>query len=352
MNTSVKTCPLPLITFAILVAAGCDAEEPISLLDVEVPIEEATTGEVDPLEIDEATEEALALDSLVESVEPDPVADFPMDELDLKAENDPSELNPLGYWSWGTPGNNGGRYYLGSAANRTCFLQGVTGELQSAANASSARAGVYIDGNTNQWYIETRAGTPEFWGDGGSGVMAHVTCIPNTSNRQIISWVGNSQNGSNTLYSFAEDHGNTRCFMTAVSGTVGWASANSYARLRRGTRNGQPTWELGGNLLTEIDGDSGGGAAAVCVDVNFQVTGTYSWNSSTQNSTQLTSTTSGVTCAVHRLSGNFAANPYGWNDGTRIYPVSYSSGDRWHVSATTSKRIAGECYQNMTFSWP
>jgi len=345
----------PLLAACVLLSAACDTEEarPLELVDVIDDIDGATTGEVEPLAVDPEIEDQLELVSVVEF--PDPDADVDFGEFELAAELDPREASPLGYWSWGTPGNNGQRLYLGSASNRTCFLQGITGELESAQNSASARAGVYIDNSNNQWYIETKAGVPEFWGEGGDGVMAHATCIPNTTNRQFISWVGNSSSGSNTLYAFAEDHGNTRCFLSAVSGTTGWASGSAWAGLRPGTRDGEPTWELGGNLIEEADGSSGGGAAAVCVDISFQSTGSYSWQaSSTASAGQLTSSTVGQTCAIHSLTGNFAANTYGWSDGVRIFPSSSSSGDRWYLFGTLSKKVTGECYKNFSFwpSWP
>ncbi len=344
-----------LFAASLLALAGCDSEDSVSLelVDLVEDIDGETTGAFEPVEVDDAIDDELELVSLVEF----PPEDEPVDvgEFDLTADVDPQGASPLGYWSWGTSGNNGNRLYLGSASNRTCFLQGVTGELQSAQNGPQARAGVYIDDSNNQWFIETKAGIPEFWGDGGDGVMAHVTCIPNTTNRQEIVWGGNSINGSNTLYSFAEDHGNTRCFLTAVNGTTGWASNTAWAGLRRGFRNGEPTWELSGNLIKETDGDAGGGAAAVCVDISFQQTSAYNWQaSSSASAAQLTSTTAGTTCAIHSLTGNFAANPLGWSDGVRIFPFSTSSGDRWHIIGSTSKKAIGECYKNFTFwpSWP
>lgn len=317
----------------------------------ELPSDGPTTGAVEPAPpADEDGAELEPLADLSDS-ELEPYDPGRLPPLDIAAPIDPKLVSAQGYWSWGTSGNNGVRYYLGSAANRTCFLQGVTGELQSAPGLTSAGAYVRIDQSLNQWYIETDAGVAESWGDGGSGVMAHVSCIGSTANREFIHWPGNSSSGSNTLYANAPRNANTRCFLSAVWGTVGWSSPNSWAGLRKATGvNGGDIWQLEGNLLKEQDGSSGGGAEAYCVDISNQIVSPYSWSAPVVVGGELlTSSTYATTCAVQRLGGNLASNPYGWWDGVRVYPRSSSGGDQWWLEGFASKHIGGECYRTPTF---
>lgn len=304
----------------------------------------------------------------MEEEQAEPLVEFPDEpndggNLGFSAGTDVQRVGALGYYSWGSTGNSG-RLSLGSADTRTCFLQGITGELQSVAGQDPARAGVYLDEVTNEWYVETRSGVSESNGDGGAGIMAHVTCIPNTTNRQQIVWVGNSSNGSNTAHSFAEDHGNTRCFLSSVSGTVGWGSPWSRAGLYPGSRNGQPTIELRGSLTTEQDGTSGGSASAYCVDISFQTESDWSASGPTTQGNiasvwPLTNTTAGVTCGISRLQGNYASLSSGsiWNDGVQIFPVATpGGGERWNMAIFRNKRAYGTCYRNWTFTpghhWP
>jgi len=72
-------------------------------------------------------------------------------------------ISTLGYAWWGTPGNNGAAHDLGSDADRTCFLQGVTGSLKGAFFGDIAR--VEVVQRDGRWWLQTKAGT-------GTGAIA------------------------------------------------------------------------------------------------------------------------------------------------------------------------------------
>ncbi len=304
-----------------------DAEEIEAFTD---PLDGATTGEVDL----------------------DPVPEEPGDGEGpggFRAPIDPMSASTTGYWSWGTPGNVGPRLSLGSDGTKTCFLQGVTGELSSKRYGLPARASVYRE--NGQWWVETDAGLPEIWGYGGSGVMAHVACIPYVSNRRELHWSGqNVDNEYGDAIAYLDDTGTTRCFMTEVRGTNGWFQPTSHVELEHkmmayGGSGLFLGWQLDG-VLTPSAGAAGGSASAVCVDIPNQQVIDYSLSSGDTVSGVRAAPKPGTVCAVHRLEGRFGNNDeYGWDDGARVYPSSWFGNDNWNVIGTSSKSISGECYK-------
>lgn len=253
----------------------------------------------------------------------------------------------MGYASWGTPGNTGSPLDLGPDTDRTCFLQGVTGELQGAQYGTPASVRVFQ--NAGRWWLQTKAGN-------GSGVMGHATCIPTTNRRQYLSWSGNT--GSGTAYSvnkrwLPQDAvtGITECFLTEVSATVGFSSPDSFVTLNKERiwwgGVGFDTWTLSGNMMRQQDNSAGGHAKAVCVDL-WNTIDDYSWQSAS-GSSGITSAaiapTSTHTCSITKLVGNFASNPQGWNDGVKLFIEN----GNWKVFSSTGKRIEGSCYGYITF---
>ena len=320
--TNYSFSPSARILLAVLtfIAVGCDAP-------------------VDADDIDDADTDSLEdTDTLSDDLDPPSLdGDFAVDE-DL----DPVEIGAWGYWSWGTPGNLGVPLDLGPDNDRTCFLQGVSGQIRApqwTAPASQSRVRVYRQGG--RWWLQTLAGD-------GAGAMGHATCIPVTTNRRSFSWGGNTGNGfgASENKNWITANANTQCFLTEVRGNVGWGSPSSFTRLARETLwlNGTPTstWTLGGNLLKQQDNSSGGGSAAVCVDI-AQNTSAYSWQSFAAGGQTATLTgQSNVTCSVLQVSGNFAHNSLGWNDGARVFP----EGGSWKVFSSNGKGIKGACLFN------
>lgn len=253
-----------------------------------------------------------------------------------------ASIASMGYASWGTPGNTGSPLDLGPDNDRTCFLQGVTGDLQGAQYGTPGSARVFQ--NNGRWWLQTKAGN-------GSGVMGHATCIPTTTGRKYLSWPGNT--GSGTSYTenkrwLPQDGVSaiTQCFLTEVSATVGFASTDSFVALQRETiwwgGTGFETWTIRGYMLRQQDNSAGGTAKAVCLEL-WNTIGDYSWQSSSSSSGAITGAlapTSTHTCSITKLVGNFASDPQGWDDGVRLF----IDNGNWKAFSSTGKRIEGSCY--------
>ena len=250
----------------------------------------------------------------------------------------------MGYWSWD---NVAEPLDLGPASDRTCFLQGVTGQLEGEWKGPRASVSVRIE--NDRWILEVSAGV-------GIGVRGHATCIDRTSNRKFMAWAGNSENNpfNKTVEPTSGPRGPlTQCFLTSVTGTDGWKSPNSFVRLAREEvyENGQmvPKWTLSGDLLWEQDNTAGGSAGAVCVDI-WQLTSSYGWHtwSGSAGETGFITPLSKTVCSVQRLVGNFAAAPLALNDGVRVFP---SGNGWWSVFSSTGKGIYGECLKDLSFEF-
>ncbi len=323
------------LALSCLALFACDGAEELDDMELD---SEGFEDEID-LEEEEGESSDLFDDGDPDDVDVDVDHDYDID-LDFESEVDPMGIAAQGYASWGTPGNNGAPLDLGPSNGRTCFLQGVSGQLRApqwAASNAQARVSVYKSGG--HWWLETQAGD-------GSGAMGYATCIPTDYNQRSFSWLGNTGNGA-----FADQNARsisagpfTRCFLTSVWGTTGWGSASSYTKLwEQGGR-----WWLGGNLIKQQDSTSGGGSAAVCVDI-WQTSSDYGWQTSNNNSgavAQLTPEDDAV-CSVHRLVGNFAHDSTGWSDGARLFPQT----GWWKVFSSNGKGIFGECIYNINWGF-
>ncbi len=331
-------------TAVALVACDAEPEDEHDLAMLELSDEDlddsesveglTSGGEVDVVQVeefDEDDDESPDWDADADSLAPDSVG--------------PLEIGAVSVWSWGTPGNSGADLDMGSTSGRTCFLTGVTGDLEGKWKGPSA--GVWVFKSGGRWKLRTRAGV-------GTGVMGHAACIPTDFNQVSLVWPGNSENSNNKkVYPLSGPRsGFTQCFLTSVTGTDGWKSPNSWAGLKKENiwENGAmtPKWTLSGNLLWEQDNTAGGGASAVCVDI-WQTLTNWSWVPSSGSppvTGNLGSTTNRV-CSIHRLKGNLAAAPGGWLDGLRMF----ISGGNWQVISQSGKAGWGECLNNIVWGW-
>ena len=268
---------------------------------------------------------------------------------ELATDIEPQQIGVVSYWSWGTYGQSGPKLDMGDASDRTCFLIGVTGDLEG--QWKGPLAGVWVDIDTdNHWKMYTRSGV-------GTGLMGHAACIPATYNREFIYWSGTSENNpwNTTVYPQQGPRGLfTQCFLTSVTGTDGWKSPNSWAGVQRQDiyENGQmvPKWTLKGGLLWEQDNTAGGSAAAVCIDLWQSV---WAWSHQPALGAGWTygdfGTATDRTCGLQKLKGNFAAAPNGWWEGLRLY----LSGGKWKVVGINGKQGWGDCLKNPVFpGWP
>lgn len=229
---------------------------------------------------------------------------------------------------------------LGPESERTCFLQGLSGEVRGVKNGPRAGGRVYR--SNGRWWLRAYAGS-------GSGVKAHAACIDHVFGRQYLSWPGNQGNGSSYseekrwLVEGASDIF-TKCFLTEVMVDVGLLGSGSYVRLQRERiywgGSSWDSWTIGGNFTRNSDNTAGGTAAAVCVKI---------WNdiypySRTASGSAVLAPTSKRACSITRLSGSFAYNNNGGlNDGVRLF----INGPNWNVFSSGGKGIQGECYENL-----
>jgi len=252
-----------------------------------------------------------------------------------------SAITASGYWSWGTPGMDGEPLDLGTDVNRTCFLQGITGELRGQTYDYQASVRVYR--GLGHWWLATRAGI-------GSGVMGHAACIPTANNRRIFGWLGNTSfdgvpDNQETVTHPAAVTPFTQCFLTEVQAWGGFNSDNAYVELVRDP--GSELWKFRGWLVPLANGGSGGRATAYCVDMLESVS-TFIFQgpaSASGGITPILGEQADTTCTITRLKGRFASDPGGWWDGVRIYP----SGSGWRAFASSSKRFEGRCYKSINW---
>lgn len=244
---------------------------------------------------------------------------------------------------WAT--STGGKVDLGSDSDRTCFLQGLSGEVRGTR---SNRAGGRVFRENGHWYLRAYHGT-------GSGVKAQATCIPHVYGRMELSWTGDSGNG----VFFSENRSwlprgttdiLTKCFFTEVMADVGFTGTGHYVQLGRQRiygiyAYGEPydTWSIGGNLGNSGDADSGGNTAAVCVKLINTHT-PYSWQlSGAGGQSGNWFTASDTVCGIQKLTGKFADDSNGGiNDGVWLSNVN----GWWRAFSSGSKRIEGECHSN------
>lgn len=247
----------------------------------------------------------------------------------------------LGYVSWGTPGNDGAPLDLGSDADRTCFLQGVTGSLKGSFQQPARVEVLQRDG---RWWLETKAGV-------GTGAMGYATCIPVTKNRKIMKWPGNNiKDGvpSERAVTYGSNVVGTECFLTGIAAMNGFAGSQSRVELTRILWDGKPVWKLGGHLnplllWPEDDAIAGGTATAYCVDM-AQAVSSFAFQNVGPAIFETIMTTQNTACGVTKLQGKFIEG--GWYDGARVSPEEGS----WTAIAQQSKRIEGRCYQNFLFN--
>ncbi len=337
---------LPVLIGLCQLLPGCDPG----------PAETAEFAEED-LETPES-EESRAYDIDLVDVDPDdedaPAPGPPLGPDGFTDGTKPVQIGAVSYWSWGAWPNQSAELDMGSASDRTCFLQGVTGSLEGQWQGTTASVDIGI-GADNRWKLLVQAGPVEV-------LMGHAACIPKTLNRTFMSWAGNNENNQFNHKIVAPQVGPrspfTQCFLTGVSGTDGWKSPTSVVVLKKeniweaGTGM-TPKWTLSGNLLWEQDNTSGGSASAVCVDFGQDVD-PYDWQSAPGSfgAWGLLGDMTDRVCSVQTLQGNFAAIPFSWNDGARLVPTWTAWGASIQVFSSMAKKIAGECLTDIDLGGP
>lgn len=250
-------------------------------------------------------------------------ADTATGSADNEAGNEAQTAQAVGLsggYSWGTTTNGFVSTSIGTGSGRTCFLTGLTGNL-GAGLSDETEAGVFLD-SAGTWDIFTFHYASE-------ALNSTAQCINAATNRtDEKSWF----QGSNATWLASAADPKLRCFLTYVDGNGGFARDSDYVRIWNDGAN----WWLGGSI------SGGGGAGAVCVDVNADY-GSWEWVAGDPGgfTANLAYNPGGVACLLTGVGGHFTAND--WNDGVKI---TYNGGIlTWQMSVVNGKAGWATCVQ-------
>lgn len=268
-------------------------------------------------------------------------------------------LNGYAVGSWGTTTDTQG-FNLGPISDRSCFLSGVSGNLNlgaqpgfgcaTRAEPSTAQLAV-SEFEPKHYRLVAHGGACENQADQkvwhNNPVNAQATCFLNTAGKTGGTWTSNDNRPKKIAeLSTGRAVARRRCFLTsvvAVSGT--WNSSSRFARVRKVTTTDSthPTtgWYIEANLPTAVD-NSYASISAGCVNFSF----TASITSGTTPVSQVTKTftlTSGggiKACALMGIQGAFKVNA--WNDGVVMNPPPNLDGN-WTLTVTAGKSATWAC---------
>lgn len=187
---------------------------------------------------------------------------------------------------------------LGSAADQTCFLTSVRGDMVTwwtdMGNPDiPAEAGVEIV--NGHWQFRE-------WSNGP--MAAAVRCVSNVTNRTAV---GTWKSGAVATV-LGPVTANRQCFLTKVAKTnsAGWSADSDNVHVWKD----KSSWYIGGTPLSGASGD------AVCVDFPGN-DGSWLWVAGGGSATHdLAYNPGGVQCFLTGLGGHFDALDY--NDGVKI----------------------------------
>jgi hypothetical protein len=242
------------------------------------------------------------------------------------------DLSFIQTFSWGS---NTTDLDLGSATGKTCFLTGIHGSLKAFPGTNgtpytTASAGVVLRAD-NHWWVHTQPGN-------GPGVSAQGICINRVANRVFVGT--SSENG---FFPSVPRTDKRRCFLTEVRARGhGWYAYQTIPPHNPpGVQIAEegPNWVFRSWLIENSNGESPGGATAVCVDVTLNsafnsIAGTAVLTS------QLFPNGAGIGCG---LSGLFGVFDHNWNQpGAEIF-IDSSGG--WSVQLAPLMQIKTPCVQ-------
>jgi hypothetical protein len=279
-----------------------------------------------------------------------------LDQVDDKSSADQQE--PVGSteqaftanwsYSWGVVNNSS--IDIGTSSGRTCFLTGVTGNIQPAiwpeAGNDQTGVGLSIDPGTGDYHLNV---TPI---DGGWGLplQAFARCVNTAAGRtNEVTWTS-QLNGSQPQYMGAVTS-NRRCFLTSITtsseypngafqGSGGFRSNSDNVRVS----NDGFSWWIGGSQPA----NSMVWAKGRCIDVTYDVGG-WEWIAGDPGVRQdlLTNQApiSGVgaaTCFLTGIGGHLTAND--WADGAYIsQSTSAANPNQFYMNTKNGKTGWANC---------
>jgi hypothetical protein len=237
-----------------------------------------------------------------------------------------SEITITGSWELSATTNNVPMQNIGSTANQTCFLRGVSGDLRGTP-AQPARVEV-IPQNGN-WFINVKSGQ-------GTGAKARVICVAVPYAQAVeFSWQDNAGNQVSAA------NANRRCFLRSVWTSIGLAQSNSNITVESNVG----FWTMTPTSFAAGAGVNRAGATAICIDKpavplgNFTLTGPASAVTTIDTGVN----TGGTVCGLTAMSGIWP-NPnalFGVEDG--VYSTSTSP--TWRLTASNRKSGAWHCFR-------
>jgi hypothetical protein len=284
---------------------------------------------------------ALAFVALAAGCGGAPSADARNDE---PTETTQSKLNTgFGVFGWET--TDGTPLDIGDANVQTCFLTGVTGDLDSgsdsgpappmpnAVSSGRAFAGAYISGGH---YRVAAWGGSYASGNANNAVGAAVACIgigtPITSKMEAT-WVSGGPDAF-----IAPNAPNRYCFLESVEGSAGiWSDIYAGATVQAEFVNGGVGWFVTGTAHTNPWNQSHARASGVCVDLpprthyaSFGLTGPSAPN-------QFVDSGNGMLCALTHIQGPWDGGPA---DGAIL---ALNPGFAWTLNLSSGETVWGTC---------
>jgi hypothetical protein len=280
----------------------------------------------------------------------------------LCAVSDVRALVGNGYtaFSWGTTTDDIG-IDIGSQTNRTCFLSGVSGNLNDgdqqgfSCGAKGEESMARVDDKypaTGHYWLMAHGGACEnnvnqkVWDN--NPVNAEATCFWTAAGETETEWIGGLNNDLPVaLAELSTGNSNVRqCFLNGLWGVGGaWNSGSNFARVRKVTTtdNTHPTkgWYIEGNLPKAGDG-SHPRIEGRCVDFPSNTTLTPG-SAPVIEVTKTYTLTAGPgikACALTGIQGAFNVNS--WTDGVLMnFPAKIDG--NWTLTVSAGKSATWAC---------
>lgn len=223
---------------------------------------------------------------------------------------------------------------LGSDANQTCFLSGVSGDLNTGYQwHEGERSNVRVFRENGRYFFEVDSGKWDQGTEVGRKLGGHASCVNITTNRQEALWTAGDW--PKIIQPTASKR---QCFLSGVYGTGGtWVSSSDNVRVKKSEGN----WVLDGTVDPDPWSGSHPAATAVCIDFpsetslgNFTHYGPASanviWDSEQE------------ACGLTGMEGKFNVND--WDNGVMLsWPASWPGW--WTASVSSGKIMWSTCVQ-------
>jgi hypothetical protein len=256
------------------------------------------------------------------------------------------------YWE---TDNGGGT--IGSDANQTCFMSGLTGEFGGTPGVQDSfgtEPAVFsfagLKDQDGTWSYQDTSG-------GGAGVGFFFQCLQGqVTNRCKATSYSYSNGTSSPAYCSANPNGTTQCFLMNIQ-SAGVASPNMNVAISGGVSQGYYQIDASMEGVASDQAIIEGSAEMVCIDVvgmkgNWVIAPligpTNDTNSAIAETTLVNNygnmlSVSDITCGLISVGNNWtiSPNPLDWDDG--IWPVNNNG--HWAYMASNGHRAQIACFE-------